>query len=95
MANLAVQMLKSALDAFVNQDPATARALIPQDKEIDSLNKQNHRQLAEQMIRDPDTVTALLERDGDLEEPGTHRRPCQERGRGSRLSLRGAGHPAQ
>ncbi len=60
MANLAVQMLKSALDAFVNQDPAAARALIPQDKQIDSLNKQIHRQLADQMIADPDTITRCL-----------------------------------
>ena len=60
MANLAVQMLKGALDAFVNQDPAAARALIPQDKEVDALNKQNHRQLAEQMVKDPDTVMRCL-----------------------------------
>jgi phosphate transport system protein len=60
MAGLAVHMLKSALDAFVNQDPAAARALIPQDKEIDSLNRQIHRQLADQMIRDPDTVLRCL-----------------------------------
>ena len=60
MANLAVQMLKSALDAFVNQDPAAARALIPQDKPIDSLNKQIHRQLADQMIADPETITRCL-----------------------------------
>jgi len=60
MANLAVQMLKSTLDAFVSQDPAAARALIPQDKEIDLLNKQIHRQLAEQMIKDPDTITRCL-----------------------------------
>ena len=60
MASLAVQMLKSALDAFVNQDPAAARALIPQDKPIDLLNKQIHRQLADQMIADPDTITRCL-----------------------------------
>ena len=60
MANLAVLMLKGALDAFVNQTPAAARALIPQDKEIDSLNKQIHQQLAEQMARDPDTVMRCL-----------------------------------
>ena len=60
MANLSTQMLKTALDAFVNQDPAAARALIPQDKEIDFLNKQNHQQLAEQMIKDPDSVTRCL-----------------------------------
>jgi phosphate transport system protein len=60
MASLAVQMLKGALDAFVNQDPAAARALIPQDKPIDLLNKEIHRQLANQMITDPDTVTRCL-----------------------------------
>jgi phosphate transport system protein len=60
MATLAAQMLKAALDAFVNQDPAAARALIPQDKEIDRLNKQNHQVLAAQMIKDPDAVTRCL-----------------------------------
>jgi phosphate transport system protein len=60
MANLAVQLLESALDAFVNQDPAAARTLIPRDKLIDLLNKQIHRQLADQMIADPDTITRCL-----------------------------------
>jgi phosphate transport system protein len=60
MAAFAVQMLKSALDAFVNQDPAAARALIPQDKQIDLLNKQIHQQLAEQMIAAPDTILRCL-----------------------------------
>jgi len=60
MASLAVQLLERALDAFVNQDPAAARALIPQDKPIDSLNKQIHRQLADQMIADPETITRCL-----------------------------------
>jgi phosphate transport system protein len=60
MANLALQMLKSALDAFVNQDPAAARALIPQDKEVDALNKQIHRDLADQMIQSPETITRCL-----------------------------------
>src|ERR1035437_9239557 len=60
MAAFAVQMLKSALDAFVNQDPAAARGLIPQDKPIDLLNKQIHRQLAEQIIAAPDTIPRCL-----------------------------------
>ncbi len=60
MAGLAAQVLKSALDAFVNQDPAAARALIPQDKEVDRLNKENHRQLADQMIKDADAVPRCL-----------------------------------
>ena len=54
------EMLKSALDAFVNQDPVAARALIPRDKEIDDLNRQIHQQLANQMMRDPDTITRCL-----------------------------------
>jgi phosphate transport system protein len=60
MANLAVLMLKRALDAFVNQDPAAARALIPEDKQVDSLNRQIHRQLAEHIIQDPDSVMPCL-----------------------------------
>jgi phosphate transport system protein len=60
MAKLAAQMLKQALDAFVNQDPAAARAIIPQDKGVDQLNKQNHQQLAKQMIQDPNAVTRCL-----------------------------------
>ena len=60
LAQMALQMVKSALDAFVNQDPAAARALIPQDKAIDALNKQIHRQLADQMIESPETITRCL-----------------------------------
>ena len=60
MATLAAQMLKRALDAFVRQDPAAARALIPEDKKVDLLNKQNHQQLADQMIKDPGSVTRCL-----------------------------------
>jgi phosphate transport system protein len=60
LADLALQLLKSALDCFVNQDPAAARALIPQDKSVDALNKEIHRQLANQMIESPDTITRCL-----------------------------------
>ncbi|HWV98282.1 MAG TPA: phosphate signaling complex protein PhoU [Candidatus Acidoferrum sp.] len=60
MADMVLPMLKSSLDAFVNKDPVAARALIPQDKQVDSLNKEIHQQLAEQMIRDPETVTRCL-----------------------------------
>jgi len=60
MSDLALQMLKTSLDAFVNQDPAAARALIPQDKQVDALNKDIHRQLANQMIQDPETISRCL-----------------------------------
>jgi phosphate transport system protein len=60
MAELALQMLKNSLDAFVNKDPAAARALIPQDKKVDALNKDIHRELAHHMIEDPDTIARCL-----------------------------------
>ena len=60
MAEIALQMLRTALDAFVNQDAAAARALIPKDKEVDALNKDVHRQLATQMIQDPETIARCL-----------------------------------
>ncbi len=60
MAALALEMLKRSLDSFVNHDPAAARALIPRDKEVDRLNKQVHRELAHQMVADPETITRCL-----------------------------------
>lgn len=60
MADMALQMLRSALDAFVNSDPVSARALIPRDKEVDALNKKIYRELAEYMIGHPDTITRCL-----------------------------------
>ena len=44
MADLALDMLKQALDAFVTRDTGRARAVIPRDKEVDALNKQMHRE---------------------------------------------------
>jgi phosphate transport system protein len=60
MANLALVMLKNALDCFVNHDPVAARALIPQDKEVDTLNKEIHRLLAGHMVENPDTIGRCL-----------------------------------
>jgi phosphate transport system protein len=60
MAKLALDMLKAALDAFVNRDPAAARALIPRDKEVDGINKQVTNQLAQYMVENPDTIKRCL-----------------------------------
>jgi phosphate transport system protein len=60
MADLALKMLKSALDAFVNRDPAAARAVIPRDKEVDALNKAVNHELALHMIEHRDTVLRCL-----------------------------------
>jgi len=60
LADLALALLKNALDVFVAKDPVAARNLIPQDKPIDALNKEIHRQLADQMIENPETITRCL-----------------------------------
>ena len=60
MASLGLQMLKEALNAFVNHEPAKARAIIPRDKQIDSLNKQLHRELASYMVERPSTISRCL-----------------------------------
>src|SRR5208282_5125479 len=60
IANLAVDMLKAALDAFVNRDSTAARAVIPRDKEVDTLNKQIHAALVQHMVENPDTIGRCL-----------------------------------
>jgi phosphate transport system protein len=60
MSQAVLQMLRGALDAFVNNDPAAARVLIPQDKEVDSMNKEMHRQLGHEMSQDAETITRCL-----------------------------------
>ncbi len=60
MAALALGMLRAALDAFVNRDPASARAIIPRDKEVDALNRQFSQQLADYMMQNPDAVKRCL-----------------------------------
>ena len=60
IAGLALDMLKEALDAFVNKDPVAARAVIPRDKEVDALNKQIHSTLVQHMMEHPDTIGRCL-----------------------------------
>lgn len=60
MAGLALEMLKDALDAFVNRDSAAARAVIPRDKVVDALNKDVHNALAQHMVENPDTIARCL-----------------------------------
>ncbi|HEV2320561.1 MAG TPA: phosphate signaling complex protein PhoU [Verrucomicrobiae bacterium] len=60
MAGLSLEMLKDALDAFVNRDSAGARAIIPRDKQVDGLNKQIHNALAQHMVETPETIARCL-----------------------------------
>jgi phosphate transport system protein len=60
MATLALLLLKDALDAFVNRDPAKARTVIERDEEVDELNRRLHRELAGQMAAEPQTISRCL-----------------------------------
>jgi len=60
MAQLALGMLKAALDAFVRRDAAAARALIPRDKEVNALNKQFQKELLELMSKDPANIRRCM-----------------------------------
>jgi phosphate transport system protein len=60
MAQMAIDMLKSALDAFVDKEANRAREIIPRDKDVDALNKQIQRELASYMIENPANITRAL-----------------------------------
>ena len=60
MAQIALEMLDRAINAFVNRHPEEARDIIKRDKEVDALNKQLHRELASYMIERPSTITRAL-----------------------------------
>lgn len=60
MADMALRMLKDALDSFVHRDPDRARAVIPRDKEVDLLNKQLQRELVGFVIEQPANIARCL-----------------------------------
>lgn len=60
MAHLTLDMLKRALDSFVNRDSAAARAIIPGDKEVDLLNKVITRELVRYMTAHKEAIPSCL-----------------------------------
>lgn len=60
LAALAVPMLKEALDAFVQGDPAKARQLIPRDEEVDAMNSRLQSELAALMARRTSAISRCL-----------------------------------
>jgi phosphate transport system protein len=60
MARRAQQMVRGALDAFVQRDAAAARAVIAMDDELDHRMEQVFRELLSFMIEDPKTTTRAL-----------------------------------
>ena len=60
MAHVTLDMLKRALDSFVNRDSAAARAIIPGDKEVDLLNKVITRDLVRHMSANKEAIPGCL-----------------------------------
>lgn len=60
MAEMALEMLKAALDAFVNRQSEKARDIIPRDKVVDGIHKQLQRELASYMVENPNTISRCL-----------------------------------
>jgi phosphate transport system protein len=61
MAEIALTMLRDALDCFLSGETEKALALIQRDAEVDGLNKQLYRELSSFMIENPANITRALE----------------------------------
>ena len=61
MAEIAKEMLKEALDSFVNGDADLAMTTILKDDEVDSLKDQVFRELLTYMMSDPSTITRSMD----------------------------------
>ena len=61
MADIAQEMLKASLDAFVTGDDALAYATILKDDEVDQLKDQVFRELLTFMMSDPTTIPRAME----------------------------------
>jgi len=61
MANIAIEMLRGALECFLTSDPEKALAVVRRDAEVDLINKQLYRELSSFMIERPGTISRALE----------------------------------
>lgn len=61
VADIAVSMLRQALDAFARNDPSAAAQVVRQDKAVDSEFKSIMRQLITFMMEDPRTISCALD----------------------------------
>ncbi len=60
MAEVAEGMIRDALDSFVKNDAALARAVLSRDDEVDELKDQVFRELLTYMMADPGTIQRAL-----------------------------------
>jgi phosphate transport system protein len=61
MANIASQMVKDSLDAFISDDSRKAKSVCERDDEVDSLNDQVFRELITYMIQDPANIKRAVD----------------------------------
>jgi len=61
MANIALEMLRDALDCFAQEDEQKALSVIRRDHEVDNLNRLLYRRLTSFMIEKPDTISRAIE----------------------------------
>lgn len=60
MADISMQMLKGALDSFVNRDSKLAQEVCARDDEVDNLNVQIFRELLTFMVEDSHTISRAV-----------------------------------
>ena len=61
MVSMALEMLRDALDCFLQVDEAKAVAVCKRDAEVDDLNRQLYRELTSFMIERPETISRAIE----------------------------------
>jgi len=61
MNKIALEMLRDALDCFVQEDEQKAMGVIRRDSEVDNLNRLLYRRLTSYMLERPDTIARALE----------------------------------
>jgi phosphate transport system protein len=60
MATMSLEMLRDAISAFIDREPAKARSVVPRDAEVDNINRQLHRELSSYMVERPATISRCL-----------------------------------
>lgn len=61
MAAIAIEMLRGAMDCFLDGDVEKAIAVVRRDSEVDAINKQLYRELSSFMIEQPGNISRALE----------------------------------
>jgi phosphate transport system protein len=60
MADIAQEMLRDSITAFIDANTELAVEIIGRDRSVDDINKQLARELTSYMIEDPKTITRAL-----------------------------------